>query len=37
MSLYDHHPNLLWSTNAVLGVLAAVLILSKRGHATTIT
>lgn len=37
MSLYDHHPNLLWSTNAVLGVLAAVLILSKRGHAATLT
>ena len=37
MPLYDHHPNLLWSTNAALGVLAAVLILSKRGHAATLT
>ena len=37
MPLYDHHPDLLWGINAALGVLAAILILSKRGHAVTIT
>jgi len=31
MPLYDRHPDLLWGINAALGVLAAVLILSRRG------
>ncbi|WP_395737114.1 MDR family MFS transporter [Prosthecobacter sp.] len=30
MSLYDHHPSLLWSINAALGILAALLILYTR-------
>lgn len=30
MALYDHHPAILWTLNATLGVLAAVLILSSR-------
>ena len=30
MPLYDHHPLILWTINAVLGIVAAVLILSSR-------
>lgn len=30
MPLYDHHPVILWTINAVLGIVAAVLILSSR-------
>lgn len=30
MPLYDHHPSLLWMINAVLGLVAAFLILSSR-------
>lgn len=30
MALYDHHPGLLWGINAVLGLVAALLILSSR-------
>jgi hypothetical protein len=30
MPLYDHHPGILWTINAVLGVMAALLIFSSR-------
>ena len=33
MPLYDHHPVILWALNAVLGVAAALLILSSRKAA----
>lgn len=33
MPLYDHHPVILWTLNAVLGVVAALLILSSRKAA----
>lgn len=35
MPLYDHHPVILWTLNAVLGVAAALLILSSRKAAET--
>lgn len=35
MPLYDHHPVILWTLNAVLGVAAALLILSSRKAAAT--
>lgn len=34
MSLYDHHATLLWTLNATLGGIAALLILSSRGAET---
>lgn len=33
MPLYDHHPSLLWTINAALGIVAAFLILSSRKTA----
>lgn len=30
MPLYDHHPGILWTINAVLGIMAALLIFSSR-------
>lgn len=34
MTLYDHHPLILWTLNAALGVVAAVLIVASRKGAT---
>jgi predicted MFS family arabinose efflux permease len=34
MPLYDHHPVILWTINAALGIVAAVLILSSRRPKT---
>ncbi|MDZ4404396.1 MFS transporter [Prosthecobacter sp.] len=34
MPLYDHHPTILWTLNAALGIVAAVLILASRRNRT---